>query len=55
MRQIGERAGQRRGKKAMALLVPLPAAVHWKPSSSPAASEKERKVFTETQGRIKEH
>lgn len=54
MRQFAERAGKRGGKKAMALLVPLPAAVGWKPRSFPAVSEKERKVSTKTQGRIKQ-
>lgn len=51
---FGERAGKRRGKKATALLVPLPAAVGWKLRSSPAVSEKERKVSAATPGRIKQ-
>lgn len=36
MRQFGERAGKRRGKKAMALLASFPAAEGWKPRASPA-------------------
>ena len=48
MRQFGERAGKRRGKKAMALMAPLPAAEGWKPRTSPASGAKGRKVSART-------
>lgn len=52
MRQFGERKGKRRGKKAMSLLVLLPAPEGWKPRASPAIGAKGRKVFARTRGRL---